>query len=180
MTFLGSIPAARFLLGGSFTPLLPSQRWAWNLVYMVKTCFFLLPCPFPLLIQNNFFKCLGEGRVILMISIFTQNPFAFRWVITSHKRSQNPEPPQKTKQKPNINYLPKPPPKTSKNKQKTNQRLNDLWSRGEHTALRGWAAKMALPPRLVQRDEAPDNRRWCLLTPALVQSLLVKLDSISR
>lgn len=53
MTLLGSIPAPMFLLGGSFTSA-PTPEISMKFSNMVKTCFFLLPCPFPFLLQDNF------------------------------------------------------------------------------------------------------------------------------
>lgn len=62
VTFLGSIPAAMFLLGGSFTSA-PIPEMSMQFTYMVKTCFFLFPCPFPLFIQNNFGNVWGKGEL---------------------------------------------------------------------------------------------------------------------
>lgn len=75
-----------------------------------------------------------------MIFISTRNPFAFRLVITLHKRSKNPDSPHLKSIKQNKNksltsatsLFPAP----DKQKQKTNQRLNNLWTRGEHSPSR--------------------------------------------
>lgn len=75
------------------------------------------------------------------------------------KRSKNPDPPTKQNKKQSQTSATSPTPLKTKSKTRKQIKTLTIYEPGESTALVCRVAKMALPPRLVQHDDAPGNGR---------------------